>query len=125
MAKPLGQRLHDIKVELERVEKELGEGTMAPGDLQDFKLVVDHVRLSVWALISAGWSDEYKDLGAPQTKQIIARFRLQRGEDICRAVVKDIEGGVIPASSSDLERFHSTLQATVEQTGRALGRGDN
>ena len=125
MAKPLGQRLFEVKGALEEVEKELAEGSMAPSDLEDFKLVVDHVRLSVWALMSAGWSDEYQDLSAPKTKQIIARFCLHRGEDICRAVVSDVEGGVIPANSPDLERFLSTLKSTAEQVGDVIGRGDS
>jgi hypothetical protein len=47
MTKPLGQRLFEVKSALEDVEKELAEGSMAPEDLEDFKGVVDHVRLSV------------------------------------------------------------------------------
>jgi hypothetical protein len=99
MTKPLGQRLFEVKSALEEVEKELAEGSMAAEDLEDFKGVVDHVRLSVWALMTAGWSDEYEGLDSPRAKQVIARFRL----------LTDLEAGTIPVDSEELGQFRTTV----------------
>ena len=109
MSKPLGQRLFEVKSALEEIEKELGEGSMASEDLEDFKGVVDHVRLSVWALMTAGWSDEYAGLDTPRAKQVIARFRLQRANDMCRSALADLEAGAIPADSEELGQFRTTI----------------
>jgi hypothetical protein len=109
MSKPLGQRLFEVKSALEEVEKELAEGSMAAEDLEDFKGVVDHVRLSVWALMTAGWSDEYEGLDSPRAKQVIARFRLQRANDICRSALTDLESGTIPVDSEELGQFRTTV----------------
>ncbi|NIM48813.1 MAG: hypothetical protein GTO22_06065 [Gemmatimonadales bacterium] len=124
MAKPLGQRLYDVKKALQEIEKELAAGGMEQEDLEDFKGVIDHVRLSVWALMTAGWSDEYQGLDSPRTKQVIARFRLHRGEDICRNALSDIEAGVIPADSPDLGQFYTTLQETAAVIARVTGGED-
>ena len=109
MTKPLGQRLFEVKSALEEVEKELTEGSMAPEDLEDFKGVVDHVRLSVWALMTAGWADEYEGLDSARAKQVIARFRLQRADEICRTVLADLEAETLPLDAPEIEQFRSTI----------------
>ena len=124
MTKPLGQRLYEVRGALEEIEKDLAAGGMKQDDLEDFKMIIDHVRLSIWAIVTAGWSDEYQGLDTLITKQIIARFRLHRGEDICRTALSDIEAGVIPADSPDLGRFYSTLRETTERVARVIGRRD-
>jgi hypothetical protein len=124
MTKPLGQRLYEVRGALEEIEKELAAGGMKQDDLEDFKTMIDHVRLGIWAIMTAGWSDEYQGLDTLITKQIIARFRLQRGEDICRSALSDIEAGVIPADSPDLEQFYSTLRRTTDQVAGVIDRRD-
>jgi hypothetical protein len=124
MTKPLGQRLYEVRGALEEIEKELAAGGMEQDDLEDFKTIIDHVRLTIWAIMTAGWSDEYQGLDTLITRRIIARFRLHRGEDICRGALSDIEAGVIPADSPDLEQFCSTLRETTERVAGMIGRPD-
>lgn len=121
MTKPLGQRLFEVKSALEELEKELAEGSMTPEDLEDFKGAVDHVRLSVWALMTAGWSDEYKGLDSPRAKQVIARFRLQRADDICRSALADLEAGAIPLDSAELGQFRATVSAIAARLAHVDG----
>ena len=123
MTKPLGQRLFEVKSALEKVEKELTEGSLDPEDLEDFKGVVDHVRLSVWALMQAGWADEYQGLDSQTAKQVIARFRLQRAEEICRTALADLEAGTIPLDSPELGQFRSTLGELATWLASAEGGG--
>ncbi len=123
MTKPLGQRLFEVKSALEDLERELGEGGMAPEDLKDFKGVIDHVRLSVWALMTAGWSDEYQGLDSLLNKQIIARFRLQRADEICHSVLADVEAGSLPLDSPELKQFRSTVSDMAERFAHSDGKG--
>jgi hypothetical protein len=49
MRKPLGQWLYEVRGALEEIEKDLAAGGMEQDDLEDFKTIIDHVRLSIWA----------------------------------------------------------------------------
>ncbi len=115
----LGVRLYEVTVSLEEIERELVAGGLARDGLEHFKMAVDHVRLSVWALLNAGQVDEASD--PSETERVIARYRLNRVEGICRKILVDIENGVIPPESHELERFRSTVQDTIEQMDRFVG----
>ncbi len=52
---------------------------------------------------------------------MIARYRLKRVEETCRKILMDIENGVIPPDSHELERFRTTVQDTIEQVDRFVG----
>ena len=119
MSPRIGVRLYEVTVALEEIERELVAGGMAREGLEHFKMAVDHVRLSVWALLNAGQVDEASD--PSETERVIARYRLNRVEGICRKVLMDIENGVIMPDSPELERFRTTVQDTIEQVDRFIG----
>ncbi len=119
MSPRIGVRLYEVTVALEEIERELVAGGMAREGLEHFKMAVDHVRLSVWALLNAGQVDEASD--PSETERVIARYRLNRVEGICRKVLMDIENGVITPDSPELERFRTTVQDTIEQVDRFIG----
>ncbi len=119
MTAGLGARLYEVTVALEEIERELVAGGLAREGLEHFKMAVDHVRLSVWALLSAGQLDGASD--PSETERVIARYRLNRVEGICRKILMDIENGVIPSDSHELEQFRSTVQDTIEQVARLIG----
>ncbi len=115
----LGVRLYEVTVALEEIERELVAGGLAREGLEHFKMAVDHVRLSVWALLNTGQVDQGSD--PSETERVIARYRLNRVEGICQKILMDIENGVIPPDSQQLERFRSTVQDTIEQVDRFIG----
>ncbi len=119
MTARLGARLYEVTVALEEIERELVAGGLAREGLEHFKMAVDHVRLSVWALLSAGQLDGASD--PSETERVIARYRLNRVEGICRKILMDIENGVILHDSHELEQFRSTVQDTIEQVDRLIG----
>ena len=119
MSPRLGVRLYEVTVALEEIERELVAGGLAREGLEHFKMAVDHIRLSVWALLNAGQVDEASD--PSETERVIARYRLNRVEGICRKVLMDIENGVITPDSPELERFRTTVQDTIEQVDRFIG----
>ncbi len=115
----LGVRLYEVTVALEEIERELVAGGLAREGLEHFKMAVDHVRLSVWALLNAGQVDQASD--PSETERVIARYRLNRVEGTCQKILMDIENGLIPPDSHELERFRSTVQDTIERVDRFIG----
>ncbi len=120
MSKGIAERLTEIKGALEEIERELEEGGGGIGreGLEDFKAAVDHIRLSVWAMLTAAQPDDQDGPARIDTKHFVARFRLSRADDICRRVLADIAAGLIRPGSPDLNGLHATLRETTEQVGR-------
>jgi hypothetical protein len=114
MAQPdIAQRVRDLKTALSTIEVELKGGDKPPEGLEDFKAVVDSVRLSVWAVLSGAQADNYQTF--------IGGFRLRRGTDICRQILGDIESGAFRAESPDFGDF----KGIVEELASALARTMN
>jgi hypothetical protein len=114
MAQPdIAQRVRDLKNALSTIEVELKGGGTPPEGLEDFKAVVDSVRLSVWAVLSGAQADDYQTF--------IGGFRLRRGTDICRQILGDIESGTIQPGTPDFGDF----KGTVEELASALARTMN
>ncbi len=120
MSRGLAERLTEIKSALEDIERELEAGSIGRDGLEDFKAAVDHIRLSVWAMLTAAQSDDPDGPARIDTKQFVARFRLTRADEICRRVLADIAAGLIRAGSPDLNGLHATLRETTEQVGRFI-----
>lgn len=116
----LGTRVYQIKAELEEIEGELATGTVSRDVLGDFKMAVDHIRLSVWAILAAEQPDEQRGLPAPNAKTMLAEFRLARANEICRNVLADIDARAISADSPDVGRFLMTLQETTERVANLI-----
>lgn len=114
MAQPdIAQRVRDLKNALSSIEGELKGGNTLPEGLEEFKAVVDSVRLSVWAILSGAKADDYQ--------AFISGFRLRRGSDICRQILGDIESGALRPENPDFGDF----KGTVEELASALARTVN
>ncbi len=120
MSRGLAERLTEIKSALEDIERELEAGSIGRDGLEDFKAAVDHIRLSVWAMLTAAQSDDPDGPARIDTKEFVARFRLSRADQICREVLADIAAGLIRPGSPDLNGLHATLRETTEQVGRFI-----
>ncbi len=126
MSKGMAERLTEIKSALEEIERDLEEGGGGRGGgigregLEDFKAAVDHIRLSVWAMLTAAQPDDQDGPARIDTKQFVARFRLSRADKICREVLADITAGLIRPGSPDLNGLHETLTEATEQVGRFI-----
>lgn len=105
----LKQQVTDLKNALSSIEPELDRET-SPEALQDFKTVVDNVRLSVWAALTGAQAENYQSF--------IGRFRLRRGTDICEQILADLTGGGLADDSPDLLAFEQTLT----ELGRAIAK---
>lgn len=111
----LGKRLAEIKTSLLEVEQSLAEGETPRRGLEDFKMAVDHIRLSIWAILTAAQSEDYPG--------VVARFRLGRAVEICQHVIADIDAGVITPGFPELERFRGAIEETQERIARLMEAG--
>jgi hypothetical protein len=113
MAQPdITQRVRDLKNALSSIEGELKGGDTPPQGLEEFKAVVDSVRLSVWAILSGAKADNFQTF--------IGGFRLRRGSDICRQILGDIESGTLHAEHPEFGDFKETVEELASALARAM-----
>lgn len=114
----LVEQVHQLKAALEEIEKRLSGGSEVPvAVLEDFKMAVDHTRMTVWALLSAADTDEY------EVASQVARFRLKRGVDMFRAVIADIDSNEVTIDSPELQQFFAILKDVVARIERLYKSG--
>jgi glyoxylate carboligase len=115
-----GKRLYEVKKALEEIEQELAVSESGMAALEDFKMAVDHVRLSVWAILSAEQPKEIRGLPPSDARELIAQFRVSRVIEICHHLMKDIDSGLTSASSLEISRLRSTLEEAHERVAALI-----
>ena len=85
--------------------------------LEDFQTAVDHVRMTVWALLAAPQTDP-SELSAT-----VIRTRMNRTEDMCRQIAQDIDSHDLSIESLELKQLHATLRSTLSRIDRLYKSG--
>lgn len=113
MAQPdIADRVRELKNALSLIEVELKGGETPPAGLEEFKTVIDNVRLSVWAVLSGAQADDYQTF--------IGGFRLRRGTDICRQILSDLDSGTITRGTPELGDFRGTVEELASAFARTM-----
>lgn len=107
--------VRQLKETLTEIEQRLATSHVPRAVVEDLKAAVDHIRLSLWAMLSAGEHEK----GA-QTSTLLARFRLRRAEEILSQITQDIGIGAIESHMPELPKFFSALKHTLDVTRRTL-----
>ena len=118
---PIAGRLYEIKIALEDLEREIAQREIPRQALTDFKIAVDHVRLSVWAILSAEQPHEIRGLPPEEASKMIAHFRLSRAIQLLRHIQSDIEVGVTTTNAPDIHELRSTLEETARRVAGLTG----
>ncbi len=113
----LVDEIRKLKKALEELEKRLATDEVPLAVLEDFKMVVDHTRMTVWAILSAGQSDQ------PDLPTQISHFRLKRIMDMCRQVMMDIESATLGIDSAELRQLQPVLRDTLARIERLYKSG--
>lgn len=96
------RRLDALKAELGDIEREVLATQASPHVLEDFKLALDHMRTSVWAVFTNA---------DPQAQgRVLSHFRLKRVKSMFRDVLEDLRVGTITGSSPDFEELRDLLE---------------
>jgi hypothetical protein len=116
MAEALNERVAKLKAALETIEREVVAGAPTRETLEDFKLAVDHVRISVWAILTEAHAGGHQ--------AVVARFRVKRVKEMCRHLIHDMDAGLIPATDPELGHFRAVLENTVGRLARLQQTGE-
>ncbi|MFQ5777942.1 MAG: hypothetical protein ACE5IP_08040 [Terriglobia bacterium] len=108
----LAEEISQLKKSLAEMEARLASGDVPRSALEDFKMAVDHVRLSVWAVLAAG------DADTSRVAEAVTRFRLMRTVEMCRQIVVDINSNEVTTATPELPFFHGTLKETLDRINR-------
>lgn len=98
------KRVTKIANQLETVREGLEDAQVPRETLEEFKRVIDHTRITLWAMLSLTETD---------LAEGVAHFRLQRTEEMCQQVQQDIEKKRITEKNPDLVKFHDALKNTL------------
>ena len=113
MNRGMAERIRTLREGLMSIEHEIQDQAPDRDSLEDFKSAIDHVRISVWAILTSGSASE-------TGRAVVATFRLQRATEICDQIISDLEAGVVQKESPELERFATTAQTAATTADNML-----
>lgn len=108
----LAEEISQLKNSLAAMEARLVNGDVPRSAVEDFKMAVDHVRLSVWAILAAGEAEPGK------VAEAVTRFRLMRTVEMCQQIVVDINSNEVTTATPELPFFHGALKQTLDRINR-------
>lgn len=113
----LAEQVKQLKQTFEDFQNELPKGEFPRALLEEFQTAVDHVRMTVWALLSAPQTDP-SELSAT-----VIRARMNRTEDMCRQIAQDIDSHNLTIESLELKQLHAILRSTLSRIDRLYKSG--
>lgn len=113
MDSALASQVNSIRLTLQAVEAQVGNGKIQKGALEDLKSAVDEIRLRIWAIMSA--AAEGSDGMALQ------RFRLRRAIESCDSLNQEFEAGTISARHRECAILHAVLGKLSTNLDKAVG----
>jgi len=111
------EQVQQLKQALIEIEGRLAEADVPLAVLEDFKMAVDHTRLSVWAIMSAQ-TDQY------ELASQIARFRVKRAIDMFQHIRSDIDTNELTIDAPELQEFFNSLKIMLERVERFYQSGN-
>lgn len=112
MDSALASQVNSIRLTLQAVEAQVGNGRIQKGALDDLKSAVDEIRLRIWAIMSA--AAEGSDGLALQ------RFRLRRAIEFCDSLNQEFEAGTMSARHRECAILMSVLGKLTTSLAKAL-----
>ncbi len=112
MDSALASQVNSIRLTLQAVEAQVGNGRIQKGALDDLKSAVDEIRLRIWAIMSA--AAEGSDGLALQ------RFRLRRAIEFCDGLNQEFEAGTMSARHRECAILMSVLGKLTTSLGKTL-----
>ncbi len=87
--------------------------------LRDFKLCIDGLRLTLWALIQAQEEGYLERQGGDMDLDAkLLEFRIKRTVQMLEELQEDLNGGRLSADMPDVGMLSTTLRKTLDGVGR-------
>lgn len=106
------EQMQQVKRALEEIERQLVRAQVPHPALADFKMAVDHTRMTLWALLSASESNQDEAAAA------IVGFRVKRATEMCRQIAAAMDTNQVTSGSPELQEFQLQLKQTLERIHR-------
>lgn len=103
----LAKAVQTLRSAVDDLEPKLEGSGLSMAALEDFKATVDAVRTSVLATLTGD--------NAADPRANLHKFRLRRGQQICRQVLSGLADGTIPHDSPELETLDSTVGEVLDR----------
>jgi len=108
----ISQVVDDLRRGLTEVEAKLTWEDLPGPALEELKAVVDSVRTSLLAYVTAIDPADYQ--------RSLGDLRLRRAAQVCQGVLSGVVDGTIGAFTPGFSRLHSTVDETLEQLDKLL-----
>jgi hypothetical protein len=103
--------IQQLKKGLQEVETRLAGEALPLPLLEEFKEAVDHVRTTLWAVISSKADPD-------SISSTIVSLRMKRATEMCRQIILDMDAHEIGMESPELPRLREILKLTHERVHR-------
>jgi hypothetical protein len=111
MAEPsLADQMANLNSVLRVIEVRLALSRPPVDGIEEFRIVLDDMRLRLWGLLSASGSD---------VQEFQERFRIRRAIELCRGLSADLKAGSVSGRQPGLGPLTDAvleLRETIEQT---------
>ncbi len=112
-------RLAQIKSTLDQISREVSEGKIPAPVLKDFKLSVDQLRVTIWAILTFEEQPRKPAKGADLAlANKLIEFRIKRLIQMLADLQTDIESRRIAAENPELKALCSTINATLDSVAK-------
>jgi hypothetical protein len=105
------EQVATISATLRTLEDQVASGDRATLGLEDFKSALDDLRLRAWGLLMATSADDYRGFQE--------RFRIRRGQDMCRALIADLGTGKLSGRHPELLELGTAARALATTVDEA------
>jgi hypothetical protein len=100
---------------LRAIEARLALGRPPIEGLEEFRIVLDDMRLRLWGLLSVAGADDYQSFQE--------RFRIRRAIELCRGLSGDLKGGAVSGRHPELAGLKDATTELKQSIDRALTDG--
>ncbi len=103
----------DLTKALDDIESHLTKQP-SPSALEDFKVMLDGVRTTLTAILTAADPADYH--------AFIRKFRLRRAAQVCQNVLHGLVDGTIKGDTPGFDRLRSTVEETLDRLAKFKAR---
>ncbi len=110
----LNHAIDQLQQALNEIDVKLAWDDLPMAALEEFKAALDNVRTSLLALIGAADASDYQ--------RSLRRLRLHRAAQVCHSVFSSVIDGTVSPATPGITEFKATVDETLEQVDRLIGR---
>jgi hypothetical protein len=122
--KSTAARLEEITRQLQELEKLVRSGDCAPRVLSEFRIAVDNIRQTTWAVQQ--WTDLQQQNRDPYTVlDVLSKERVRRATQITKDLTVDLESLELSLDTEGLLELFQAIEGLQERLARIFRKGNS